>query len=151
MSGLLDLSKNYSFYALPVAWFVAFLPGVYSKSLGGKNYDLASPRQYVENVLKDEKLPQATKNKILRSEAAAANGQDTVNLFIASVIAANYAGVPVESINKLAGLYLASRVVYNFTYIFLQENRSFAPVRSLVWNVGIVSWVTLFVKAGNRL
>ncbi|KAI1131527.1 hypothetical protein F5Y10DRAFT_233459 [Nemania abortiva] len=147
----IDLSKNYSFYALPLAWFLSFAPGVYSKSLAGNNYDIANPRGLVENALKDEKLSKATKGKILRCEAAVANGQDTVNLFVASVIAANYAGVPVETINKLAGLYLASRAVFNFTYIFLQENPSFAPVRSIFWNVGVVSWITLFVKAGNRL
>ncbi|KAI1168019.1 hypothetical protein F5B18DRAFT_343595 [Nemania serpens] len=147
----IDLSQNYSFYALPLAWFFSFAPGVYSKSLAGKNYDIAKPRGLIENVLKDEKLDKPTKNKILRCEAAAANGQETLNLFIASVIAANHAGVPVETINKLTGLYLATRVIYNVTYIFLQENPSFAPVRSIVWNIGVVSWVTLFVKAGNRL
>ncbi|KAI1116953.1 hypothetical protein F5Y14DRAFT_404283 [Nemania sp. NC0429] len=147
----INLSQNYSFYALPLAWFLSFAPGVYSKSLAGKNYDLASPRGLIENVLKDEKLDKPTKNKILRCEAAAANGAETLNLFVASVIAANYAGVPVETINKLTGLYLATRVAYNVTYIFLQENPSFAPVRTIVWNVGVVSWVTLFVKAGNRL
>jgi hypothetical protein len=49
-----------------------------------------------------------------------------------AILAANHAGVPVETINQLAALYLASRVAYNVTYIFLQENRSLAPVRSLV-------------------
>ncbi|KAI1306333.1 hypothetical protein F5Y03DRAFT_139306 [Xylaria venustula] len=146
-----DLSQNYSFYAIPIAWFLSFVPGLYSKALGGTNYDIATPRRFAENVLKDEKLDKATKNKILRCEAAAANGQETLSLFVASIIAANYAGVPVETINKLAGVYLTSRVFYNFTYIFLQENRSFAPLRSLVWNASLISWMTLFVKAGNRL
>ncbi|KAI0911558.1 hypothetical protein F4823DRAFT_295731 [Ustulina deusta] len=147
----IDLSQNYSFYAFPIAWFLAFVPGVYAKSLGGKNYDIANPRRFAENVQKDENLDKATKEKILRCEAAAANGQDTLSLFVASIIAANYAGVPVETINKLVGVYLGTRVVYNYTYIFLQENRSFAPVRTLVWNASLISWMTLFVKAGNRL
>ncbi|RWA11718.1 hypothetical protein EKO27_g3388 [Xylaria grammica] len=142
------LSQNYSFYAnafantglvgraqAPIAWFLAFVPGIYSKSLGGNNYDIANPRRFVENVQKDEKLDKA----------------ETLSLFVASLIAANYAGVPVETINKLAGVYLGTRVLYNITYIFLQENRSFAPLRTLVWNVGLVSWITLFIKAGNRL
>ncbi|KAI0879246.1 hypothetical protein GGS24DRAFT_440107 [Hypoxylon argillaceum] len=149
--GFIDLSQNYSFYALPLAWFISFVPGVYSKALSGKNYDIANPRALAENVQKDEKLPKEIKAKILRSEAAVANGQDTLGLFVTSVIAANYAGVPVETINKLVALYLSSRVAYNITYIFLQEKPSFAALRSLVWNVGVVSWVTLFVKAGNRL
>ncbi|KAI1355853.1 hypothetical protein F5Y01DRAFT_310733 [Xylaria sp. FL0043] len=146
-----DLSVNYSFYAIPAAWFLAFLPGIYSKALGGTNYDIANPRQFAENVQKDQKLDKATKGKILRCEAAAANGQETLNLFVASIIAANYAGVPVETINKLAGVYLGTRALYNFTYIFLQQNPSFAPLRTIVWNAGVVSWMTLFIKAGNRL
>jgi uncharacterized MAPEG superfamily protein len=72
-------------------------------------------------------------------------------LFIGSIIAANHAGVPVETINQLAAVYLGSRVIYNYTYIFLQDNPTFAPVRSLVWNAGVISWFTLFIKAGNRL
>ncbi|KAI1180399.1 hypothetical protein F4777DRAFT_530131 [Nemania sp. FL0916] len=147
----LDLSQNYSFYALPAAWFLAFFPGVYSKALSKKNYNLAYPRQLAEAVAKDEKLDKATKNKILRCEAAVSNGQESMPVFMAAVIAANYAGVPAETLNKLAGLYLASRAAYNVTYIFLQDNPSFAPLRSLFWNVGVVSWMTLFVKAGNRL
>ncbi|KAI1359543.1 hypothetical protein F5Y08DRAFT_77151 [Xylaria arbuscula] len=147
----LDLSQNYSFYAIPAAWFMAFLPGIYSKSLSGKNYDIATPRKLAENVEKDQSLTKATKAKILRAEAAAANGAETLPMFVASIIAANYAGVPVETINKLAGVYLGTRALYNITYVFLQENPSFAPLRSLVWNASLVSWMTLFIKAGNRL
>ncbi|KAI8947453.1 hypothetical protein F4801DRAFT_560746 [Xylaria longipes] len=112
---------------------------------------MATPRKFVENVEKDNKLDKPTKNKILRCEAAVANGQETLGLFVSAIIAANYAGVPVETINTLAATYLASRVAYNFTYIFLQENRKFAPLRSLVWTVGVGSWVALFIKAGNLL
>ncbi|KAI1743687.1 hypothetical protein F4680DRAFT_444962 [Xylaria scruposa] len=145
------MSQNYSFYAIPVAWFIAAVPGMLSKSLGGTNYDVATPRRFLENVEKDQKLDKSTKNKIFRCEAAGANAQETLGLFVSAVIAANYAGVPVETLNNLAALYLGSRVAYNITYIFLQENRSFAPLRSLVWMVGVGSWMTLFIKAGNRL
>ncbi|KAI1823067.1 hypothetical protein F4861DRAFT_351370 [Xylaria intraflava] len=152
MSAYIDLSQNYSFYALPLAWFLTFVPGAYAKSSGGgKNYDLANPRQYIESVQKDERLTKAAKNKILRCEAAAANGRETLGVFIGAVLAANYASVPVETINTLAGSYLASRAAYNFIYIVLQENRKFAPLRSLVWIYGIGVCMTLFVKAGNRL
>ncbi|KAI1327895.1 hypothetical protein F5Y16DRAFT_183021 [Xylariaceae sp. FL0255] len=147
----LDLSKNYSFYTLPLAWFFANLPGFYAKSLASKMYDVAYPRHFAENVQKDEKLSKQVKNKIFRCESAAANGQETVAFYLAAVLAAKHAGVPVESINTWCGVYLATRLAYNFTYIFLQENRSLAPLRSLVWNASVVSWVVLFVKAGNRI
>lgn len=147
----IDLSQNYSFYAIPIAWFLAFVPGAIAKSLGGKNYDAANPRKLVENVQRDEKLSKVVKDRIFRSEAAAANGYETLTLFATSVVAANYAGVPVETINQLVATYLGSRVVYNVTYIILQDNPSFAPLRSLAWTVSLSSWVALFVKAGGRL
>ncbi|KAI1813890.1 hypothetical protein GGS20DRAFT_551029 [Poronia punctata] len=127
------------------------LPQNYSKSLGGKVYDIAYPREYLESVKKDESLTKETKQKIFRAEAAATNGQETIGLFIGAVLAANYAGVPVETVNKLAFSYLASRVAFNVIYIFLQNSRKFAPLRSVAWAAGMVTWVTLYVKAGNRL
>ncbi|KAI0199649.1 hypothetical protein F4808DRAFT_203395 [Astrocystis sublimbata] len=145
------MSANYSFYSIPVAWFLAGLPGMYAKALGGTNYDVANPRKFAEYVEKDDKLDKQTKNKISRSEAAVANAFETLPLFVGAVIAANYASVPVETINTLVGSYLGSRVAYNVTYIWLQENRKLAPLRSVFWMVGIFSWVTLFIKAGNRL
>ncbi|KAI0152694.1 hypothetical protein GGR57DRAFT_470016 [Xylariaceae sp. FL1272] len=147
----LDLSKNYSFYTLPLAWFFANLPGFYAKSLAAKTYDIAYPRQFSESVQKDAKLSKQLKNKIFRCESAVSNGNETVAFYLAAVLAANHAGVPVESINAWCGVYLASRLAYNFVYVFLQENRNMAPVRSVIWNAGIVSWVVLFVKAGNRI
>ncbi|KAI0390239.1 hypothetical protein F5Y17DRAFT_73667 [Xylariaceae sp. FL0594] len=151
MTAFLELSKNYSFYTLPLAWLLTMLPTSYAKSLGGKNYDVAYPRDFVGHVKKDESLDKATKGKILRAEAAAANGSETIGLFVGAVLAANYAGVPVETINTLSIGYLLSRAAFNYTYIFLQDNRKFAPVRSLIWISGLACWVTLYVKAGNRL
>lgn len=87
----------------------------------------------------------------MRCEAASANGQETLSMFIASVLAANYAGVPVETINQLAAAYLVSRAVYNFTYISLQTNPALAPVRSFVWMASLAPWTTLLIKAGNLL
>ncbi|CAJ2506918.1 Uu.00g081040.m01.CDS01 [Anthostomella pinea] len=151
MTAFVDMSKNYSFYSLPIAYFLALLPGVYSKSQASGTYDLASPRSYQEAVQKDEKLDKMTKNRIMRAEAATANGQETLSIFMLSVVAANVSGVPASTINTLCATYLGSRVVYNAVYIWLQENRKFAPLRSLVWNVSMISWMTLLVKAGNRV
>ncbi|KAI2637320.1 hypothetical protein GGS21DRAFT_472036 [Xylaria nigripes] len=151
MSAFFDPSRNYSFYAIPLAWFFTLIPGFYSKKVALKDYDLATPRQFVECVQKDETLSKATKNKILRCEAAAANGRETLGLFIGAILAANHAGVPVADINMLAAAYLASRIVYNFTYVILQENRKWAPLRSIAWIVGVSINTMLFIQAGNRL
>lgn len=57
--------------------------------------------------------------------------------------------MPAETLNYLSAGYVASRVVYNVVYVFLQDNRRFAPVRSAVWNVGLGVIVTLWIMAGN--
>lgn len=71
-------------------------------------------------------------------------------MYAGGIAAAAAAGVPAATLNSLAGVYLASRAAYNVVYVFLQDNRRFAPVRSLVWNVGLGIIVALWVKAGNR-
>lgn len=42
-----------------------------------------------------------------------------------------------------------SRVAYNIIYVFLQDNRKFAPVRSLTWTASVGIIFTLWIKAGN--
>lgn len=53
------------------------------------------------------------------------------------------------TLNYLGVTYVVSRAVYNVVYIVLQDNRKFAPLRSAVWNVGLVVIFTLWIKAGN--
>lgn len=70
-------------------------------------------------------------------------------MYAGGIAAAGAAGVPAQTLNYLGVGYVASRVVYNVVYVFLQDNRKFAPVRSVVWNVGLGIIVTLWIKAGN--
>lgn len=76
---------------------------------------------------------------------------ETLPLFAGGVVAANMAGVPVQTINMLAFSYIISRGFYNVIYVVLQDNRNFAPVRSLAWSVGAGLWVTMFIKAGYKM
>jgi len=41
------------------------VPTTYAKSLGGKNYDVAYPREFTEHVKKDEKLDKAVSHPYL--------------------------------------------------------------------------------------
>jgi uncharacterized MAPEG superfamily protein len=92
-----------------------------------------------------------TKEKLVRCEHAHSNGMETLPLFATAVVAANTAGVPVSSINSLALLYLGLRVAYNITYVALQDNKNLAPLRTLFWVSGTITWMYLFAKAGSRL
>ncbi|KZP01986.1 hypothetical protein FIBSPDRAFT_653964, partial [Athelia psychrophila] len=55
--------------------------------------------------------------QILRAKAAEANGFENLPVFVGAVLAANFSGVPVETLNTLSAAYLASRVIYNIVYI----------------------------------
>lgn len=79
-----------------------------------------------------------------------ANGLETVGLYSAGVVAAAGAGVPAETLNYLSIAYLASRVGYNAVYVWLQENRKLAPMRSVCWNASIGIIAALWIKAGNK-
>lgn len=110
-----------------------------------------SPRKTEEHLAKDASIPKSQVNRILRAKAAANNGLETIGLYAAGVVAANAAKVPVQTLNTLSLFYLVSRLVYNIVYVFLQDNRKFAPVRSLVWMAGLGTVFSFFIKAGNAL
>ena len=88
---------------------------------------------------------------LARCEAAHSNGMETLPMFAAALVAANTAGVSVPTINGAALIYLGLRVGYNITYVFLQENKRLAPLRTAFWFPGAITWLYLFWKAGSRL
>ncbi|KAK7703949.1 hypothetical protein SLS64_008895 [Diaporthe eres] len=93
---------------------------------------------------------QQTAQRIQRAEAAMANGFETLGMYSAGIVAAVVAGVPAETLNYLSVAYLASRVGYNTVYIWLQDNRKLAPLRSVCWNASIGIIAALWIKAGNK-
>ncbi|KAK3951692.1 hypothetical protein QBC32DRAFT_343338 [Pseudoneurospora amorphoporcata] len=151
MASFLDLSSNWSLHSIPAAFVLALLPNFYVKFAAGKNYDLTNPRKTEEHLAKDASISKPQLNRILRAKAAADNGLETIGLYAAGVVAANAAKMPVDTLNKLSSFYLVSRLVYNFVYIVLQDNRKFAPVRGLVWLAGLGTIFSFFIKAGNAL
>ncbi|RYP91035.1 hypothetical protein DL770_002865 [Monosporascus sp. CRB-9-2] len=151
MDSFVDLSKNYSLFAIPAAVVLGLVPSIYGKNTAGKKfYDNRDPRGYQDRIKNAQNIDNRTKNRLLRCEAASANAQETLPFFMGSVLAANAAGVPTPTVNGLAAAYLASRAAYGYIYVSLQENPRFAALRSVVWMAGIGCWMTLFVKAGLR-
>ncbi|KAM0338648.1 hypothetical protein ACHAPQ_002179 [Fusarium lateritium] len=91
------------------------------------------------------------KQFLLRAKAATENGFETLGLYAAGLVAANFAGVPTPTINTLGLGYVASRVAYNVAYLWLQSDPALSRVRSLVWVTSIGFIVSLWVKAGNKM
>ncbi|KAK1769234.1 hypothetical protein QBC33DRAFT_557284 [Phialemonium atrogriseum] len=148
---MFDLTKcNLSYYSVPAAFVLLVLPHAYAVRAAGRNYDLAQPRRTDENLAKDESLDKVTVRRIQRARAAAANGLETIGLYAAAIVAANTQGVPTRKLNLLSLGYLASRVVYNFVYVVVQDNRKTAAARPLTWGAGIAVIMSLFLSAARN-
>lgn len=88
--------------------------------------------------------------RIQRADAASANNFETLGFYAGGVAAALAAGVAPGLLNGLCAGYIGARVAYNVVYVFLQDNRKLAPVRSAIWMVCMGITSTLWVMAGNK-
>ncbi|KAI0403461.1 hypothetical protein F4802DRAFT_290485 [Xylaria palmicola] len=141
--------KNISYFTIPVVLFTALWPRSYSafKGPGQKYFDPTNPRTFASRLEKSD-LDKETVARILRAESASSNGFENLPLFAAAVVAGNSAGLGAGTMNALSLAYVASRVVYNWVYIFLGSNRQLAGLRTPVWFVGVGTALAMFVKAG---
>jgi len=153
-SYLPDLSRdNISFYLIPAAWAIALMPRVFAantyKKASNKDMNTLQPRDFVKNVLEDQSVDSKTKGRIVRAEAAQANGFENLGLFAAAVAAGNAARLDASVMNGLSIGYVVSRFIYNHIYIF---NDIVPPVvRSLTYMGGVGMCMALFVQAGTAM
>ncbi|KAL1611303.1 hypothetical protein SLS59_000021 [Nothophoma quercina] len=88
------MASNYSFYSIPVYWFLALVPHAYAVAVAKKAnkgfWDNTNPRNtgYLEKNIPKEALA-----KYERAEAAHANGMENAPYFIGAVLAGNLAGL----------------------------------------------------------
>ncbi|KAL7624727.1 hypothetical protein AAE478_006298 [Parahypoxylon ruwenzoriense] len=149
----LGLEKNISYWTIPAALILALFPRTYSglTGPGKKVFDPTNPRTFAARLDKAADMDKKLRLRLQRAEAAGANAFETLGLYAAAVTAGNAAGLPAQTMNSLTLYYLGSRVLYTWVYIWGQENRSLAPVRTLVWTAGMTFIMAMFVQAGSRL
>lgn len=147
-------TSNISLYTLPIAWLLCLTPRLYGAftftTQARKAIDLVNPRSLPDKACADSLLDTRTKNRIVRAEAAMANGMENIGYFAAAVLAGNMAGLSRELVNSLSVGYLASRVVYNAAYV-LGETTFWGAARSILFFVGQGMIWALFVLAGKEL
>lgn len=153
MTSLFDTSHNLSIYTIPAAWLVTMAPHFYANTTYRKALskfpDNRQPRNLAKILAESQSIDSATKDRILRADAAQQNGFENLGLFAAAVIAGNVAGVDNYWLNMLSIGYVSSRIVYNWVYIN-NTTQGLAGIRSLVWFGGVGMVLTLFVMAGNK-
>ncbi|KAK7432718.1 hypothetical protein QQZ08_000578 [Neonectria magnoliae] len=145
-----DLSRNYSYFTVPAVFFAAALPHAYAVLSSRAHFDNANPCNHRETLATSETLDKVKQQCLLRAKAASANGFETLGFYASAVMAANITRVDIRTLNVLTLSYVATRVAYNVTYIWLQKNRRLSRLRSVCWISGIALVVTLWIKAGNR-
>jgi uncharacterized MAPEG superfamily protein len=147
-------TTNISLYTIPAAYILAIAPHFYSiatyESTTSKKFDNRHPRSLPHQLEADQALDKATKQRILRAEAAQQNGFENLGLFASAVVAANVAGVNTKLVNILSGGYCATRALYNVVYVN-NTTPAIANVRSLTYLAGVGMIMTMFVAAGNAV
>ncbi|KAF5650415.1 hypothetical protein F52700_385 [Fusarium sp. NRRL 52700] len=119
----LDLTRNYSFFTVPAAFFVIAFPHAYTITAGAKGtYDNCNPRSHKDRIANCQTLDKSHKQFLLRAKAATENGLETIGCYAAGVLAANFAAVPAPTINILGFGYVVNRLLYNIAYLWLQDN-----------------------------
>ena len=119
-----------AFWCILIAGILPPLTVLYAK--WHKDFDNNNPREW---------LSQQTDAK-QRAVAAMNNGYEGFPLFAAAVLVAHAQGADSQWLNGLAALYIATRVLYIPLYI-----KGWGSARSIVWIIGFISIVALFVKA----
>ena len=98
---------------------------------GFEGYDNAMPRQW---------LSKQTGFRA-RANAAQANLFESLPLFFAAVIIAHIANAPQARIDLLALGFVAARIAYLICYV-----ANWPTARSIVWLLGLICVVTLFLQ-----
>ncbi|KAG4276391.1 hypothetical protein FPRO04_00889 [Fusarium proliferatum] len=119
----LDLTRNYSFFTVPAAFFIITFPHAYTITAGARGtYDNCNPRSHKDRIANCQTLDKSHKQFLLRAKAATENGLETISCYAAGILAANFAAVPAPTINILGLGYVVSRLLYNIAYLWLQDN-----------------------------
>ncbi|KII87936.1 hypothetical protein PLICRDRAFT_111654 [Plicaturopsis crispa FD-325 SS-3] len=141
------LTTPLSLYSLPLAWFAAYWPmNMKLRALKSTiGYNNVNPRANLDRLAGKEGISPEFAARIARMEGAHQNGNEMLPVWIGAILAGNQAGLDAWTLNVASVIFLTLRVLYNYVYI----NKS-GGLRTLVWVLGMIVPMTLYVKAGNK-
>ncbi|KAJ7111278.1 hypothetical protein C8R44DRAFT_799241 [Mycena epipterygia] len=146
------LSNALSFYSIPAVWLTAFIP-VMMKSVAihkVKGYNNVQPRGNTSRVSGDKAVAPAISGRIERMEGAHLNGNENFPIWVAAVLAGNFAGLDNYTMNVVSICYFCGRVLYNYIYI-TQETRLQSGLRTLVFFGTLSLPLYLLFSAADKL
>jgi uncharacterized MAPEG superfamily protein len=119
----------FAYWMVLAASFLPYACAAYAKAGSRDNH---TPRLYAETLTGGRQ----------RANWAQSNHFEAFPTFAAAVIIASIAGAPHSTVNLLAAIFVAARILYTLAYI---TNR--ATMRTLFFMVGALCVVGLFVAA----
>ncbi|KAF2725055.1 hypothetical protein K431DRAFT_281528 [Polychaeton citri CBS 116435] len=148
-------TTNVSYFTIPVCWAISLAPRVYSskgykKATGKAGFDGRHPRDFKDKIASDPALDSATKGRLIRAEAAVANGFENLGLFAAAVAAGNSAHLDAGLMNTFSIAYIVSRFIYNHIYIY-NDTVQLAGMRTVCYTGQIIGLMFVFIKSGLKL
>ncbi|KAF8952218.1 hypothetical protein CPC16_009902 [Podila verticillata] len=149
MSAIVSLYPNFPVFSMVLAAGLAYIPHFLRGFIvlrATKRWDNVNPRGQMERI--QAKMTKEDWQMAKRAEGAHNNGIETLPVFYGAVLAALYTGVPKDTVNFYAGLFVATRALFNVVYIF-NTNQGTALIRTGLWTAGIASCVKLFLAAAN--
>jgi uncharacterized MAPEG superfamily protein len=114
-----------------IAALLPYFPALVAK-VGGADYDNNEPRTWLAQQ----------RGFRARANAAQQNGFEAFALFAAAVLVAHVVHGPMVSVNTAAMVFIAARVLYVPMYL-----AGWGQLRSLVWAVGFIATVWIFLTA----
>ncbi len=128
-------SLSFAIYAMIAASVLPFLTAGLAKLLGKfKLQDNHNPRDFQKNLT----------GVAARAQAAQQNGYETLPVFLAAVLMAEYMVINQHVINQLAWTYVLLRIFYVVTYL-----ADLATLRSIIWILGFTCPVLLLYLAAS--
>ncbi|KAF2658590.1 hypothetical protein K491DRAFT_713527 [Lophiostoma macrostomum CBS 122681] len=148
------MASNYSFYSIPLYWFISLCPHWYAvnliKTSNNGYWNLANPKAAKTEEGYQKAVPAEIYDKYERSQAAHRNMIENAPLFIGAVVVGNVAGLPTATLNQAVGAYIGLRVLYATLYINVRSQK-YAPIRSLIWLSSVALLFGVYIKAGNKI
>ncbi|KAF4618519.1 hypothetical protein D9613_009990 [Agrocybe pediades] len=145
-------STPLSLYAIPAMWVISYYPAVARTSAIKKagQFNNVQPRASYASAAGKKEFPPAVAARIQRLEGAHNNGLENLPFFGLAILAGNLARMDTATLNIASGLYLVSRLAYNYFYVN-QHDQKTAGLRSLTWGISLTFPFYILFKSASLL
>ena len=149
---------NFPLLSIPIYYMLIHYPSAHATFFAGrsalKNRDNTNPHGEKNKYILKKHLSAKEFATYERAERCHRNGLENMPLFVAAIfagiLAEEKAGVGAAGLNTFAVGGLIVRLAYTFCYIST-ESQQWAPLRSLMYNVGVFWAFAVIIRAALKL